>query len=67
MYFDNLHALLTMEGHGFYVWSAYLVTIIVIAIALITPVRRRKRFLQHLAVELKRSEAAPSGSTSGGP
>jgi|AntAceMinimDraft_17_1070374.scaffolds.fasta_scaffold83874_1 heme exporter protein D len=67
MYFDSLYALLTMDGHGFYVWTAYLVTLIVVAMTLISPLRRRKRFLQHLAAELKRNQVAPGGGASGGP
>ncbi len=59
MYFDNLHALLTMEGHGVYVWAAYLFTMVVIAAALLGPLRRRKRFLRQLAAELKRAQGAP--------
>ncbi len=58
MYFDSLHALLTMEGHGVYVWTAYLLTIVVIAAALLGPLRRRKRFLLQLAAELKRAQRA---------
>lgn len=66
MYFDSLHALLTMDGHGFYVWTAYLVTLVVVALTLISPLRRRKRFLQQLAAELKRNQGAPGGGASGG-
>jgi heme exporter protein D len=56
MYFDSPHALLTMDGHGVYVWTAYLVTVVVIAAVLLAPVRRRKRFLLQLAAELKRKQ-----------
>lgn len=62
MYFDSLHALLVMEGHGVYVWMAYLVTVVVIAVALILPVRRRYRFLLQLAAELRRVQVAPDDS-----
>lgn len=63
MYFDSLGALLTMDGHGVYVWSAYLVTITVIAVTLLAPRYRRKRFLQQLAVELKRAKGTPDART----
>jgi heme exporter protein D len=62
MYFDSLHALLTMEGHGVYVWTAYLLTIVVIAAAMLSPLRRRKRFLLQLAAELERAQRAPDVS-----
>jgi heme exporter protein D len=67
MYFEDLHGLVTMEGHGVYVWTAYLVTIVVIAAALIGPLLRRKRLLKQLAAELKRTQGVPHGSTVGGP
>ena len=65
MYFDSLHALLTMDGHGVYVWTAYLVTVAVIATVLLAPVRRRKRFLLQLAAELKRAQGMPGVSARG--
>ena len=63
MYFDSVHALLTMDGHGVYVWSAYLVTIAVIAATLLAPRYRRKRLLQQLTAELKRTKGAHGAST----
>jgi len=48
MYFDNLQAVLSMGGHGVYVWSAYAVTGVVIAAVLIVPMQRRRRLLRDL-------------------
>ena len=48
MYFDNMQAVLSMGGHGVYVWSAYAVTAVVIAAVLIVPVQRRRRLLRDL-------------------
>ena len=58
MYFDSFQALLTMNGHGIYVWPAYLITIVVIMAVLIAPVRRSNRLLEQLAEELRRTESA---------
>jgi heme exporter protein D len=63
MYFDSLQTLLTMDGHGVYVWSAYLVTITVIAATLLAPRYRRKRFLQQLAAELERAKGTHDART----
>jgi heme exporter protein D len=63
MYFDSFQALLVMDGHGAYVWTAYAVSIAVIAVALIVPVRRRKAFLLQLSAELKRAQ--PGETTRG--
>lgn len=46
MYFDNMQAVLTMGGHGIYVWSAYAVTAVVIAAVLMVPTQRRRRLLR---------------------
>ena len=62
MYFDSLNALLTMDGHGAFVWTAYLITIAMMAAILIAPVRRRKRFLRQLLGELKRSGGGPNST-----
>jgi len=63
MYFDSVHALLTMDGHGVYVWSAYLVTITVIATTLLVPRYRRKRLLQRLTAEFKRTKGVHGANT----
>ena len=60
MYFDSFQALITMDGHGGYVWAAYLIALTVIAGILVTPVRRRKRILRQLAGELKRAQGGPT-------
>ena len=56
MYFDSLQAVLEMDGHGIYVWAAYLVGIAVIAMAVIIPMRRRKALLLQLSAEQKRAQ-----------
>ncbi len=58
MYFDSFQALLTMNGHGIYVWPAYLITIVVIIAVLVAPVRRANRLLKQLAAELRSTESA---------
>lgn len=61
VYFDSLSAVLTMEGHGVYVWSAYLVAIVTIALVLIVPARRSRRFMLNLAAELRRVRGPQDG------
>ena len=58
MYFDSLESLLAMEGHGLFVWSAYLVTAAVVAYLLLSPVRRRRRLLRELAGVARRADGA---------
>lgn len=63
MYFDSLQALIVMDGHGVYVWTAYLVTLLTTGYVLIAPVRRRKKILASLAATQKRVAGSPPPST----
>jgi heme exporter protein D len=65
MYFDSFGAALNMDGHGVFVWSAYLIALLVVAVILIAPVRRKRRFLRHLGGELKRAQGSPTVSKEG--
>lgn len=59
MYFQSLNDLLYMDGHGAFVWAAYAITLAVIAMILLAPVRRRRAFLRQLSGELRRQQGAP--------
>lgn len=61
MYFDSLQSLLHMDGHGVYVWVAYLVTFLVIIAVLSVPIRRRRRLLSQLSAEGRRVRGASTG------
>ena len=63
MYFDSLGALLAMDGHGPYVWAAYGITLLVLALVLSAPGRRRRRLLRDVRGELRRE--AGHGSRQG--
>ena len=65
MYFDNLGAVLSMDGHGVFVWSAYLIALVVLAVILIAPLRRKRRFLAQLGGELKRAQGSPTVAKEG--
>ena len=65
LYFRSVDALLTMDGHGAFVWSAYLIAACVVAAMLVLPARRKKRFLRRLAGELKRREGGPKMTEEG--
>lgn len=58
MYFESVHAVLTMDGHGGFVWSAYAVTCGVVVWLLVAPMLRRTRTLRDLRGAHKRSEGA---------
>lgn len=48
MHFDNVGELVAMAGHGPYVWSAYLVTLLVMAWLVVSPLRRKRRLQGNL-------------------
>ena len=48
---------LAMGGYGAYIWSAYAVFLIVLAVDAIAPQLRRKRVLAEIRGKLKRRQA----------
>ncbi|QIB64407.1 heme exporter protein CcmD [Kineobactrum salinum] len=60
MYFESLAAALAMDGHGAFVWSAYLITLVVVVFMLYLPRHREKQILRRLEGQHRRdSRAAP--------
>ena len=62
MYFDSVAAMMTMDGHGAYVWSAYAITLVVVIALLVMPLRRQRRLMIELSGELRRDRGSPSQS-----
>jgi heme exporter protein D len=63
MYFDSLGAALVMDGHGAYVWSAYAISLLVLVLLVIAPVRRQRRLLRELRGEARRAAGqVPAGA-----
>ena len=56
MFFESFSAALNMDGHGVYVWSAYFITVTVISIVLILPLRRERAFIRQQLGILKRQQ-----------
>lgn len=56
MYFDSFAALLAMGKHGAYVWSAYGISLAVLALNVALPVLARRRYLQEQARMLRREQ-----------
>lgn len=61
MYFDSVAAALDMAGHGGYVWSAYIISMLVIAYLLLVPRLRQQRLKRQIAGELRREAYADTG------
>jgi heme exporter protein D len=63
MYFDSLTALWHMDGHGFYVWLAYTLTFLPVAVMVWLPVRRQREHWRWIAAEQRRADSVQPGVT----
>ena len=45
---------LAMGGYGFYVWTAYGISFVVLLLNVVVPLIQRKQFLRELALKQKR-------------
>ena len=52
-----------MDGHGVYVWTAYIIAVSAIALILILPRRRERKFLRDLAGEIRRQQGQTDSTT----
>jgi heme exporter protein D len=57
VYFGNVADALLMEGHGVFVWSAYLFTALVLTIILLGPRIKERKILARLKAEQRRNNA----------
>ena len=55
-YFDTLAAALSMDGHGAYVWPAYLIATMALASIVILPRIKERKVIARIAGELKRQQ-----------
>ena len=58
MQFDSWAAALAMDGHGVYVWSVYLVALLVVIFLLLGPVLRSRRIMRERRGQLRRELAS---------
>jgi len=57
MAFETFADFLAMGKHGPYVWSAYGITLVVIAINIAAPILRRKGLIEEIKRKAKREQA----------
>ncbi|NND68112.1 MAG: heme exporter protein CcmD [Halioglobus sp.] len=61
MYFESVQAMLEMDGHGMFVWSAYAVTAVVLVAMVVAPLRRRRRLIREIGGAARREQGQPGG------
>ena len=57
MYFESLAAVWHMDGHGFYVWLAYALTVLTLVIMVWLPLKRMRQHWRWLQAEQRRVAA----------
>jgi len=67
VYFDSVSAAIDMAGHGGYVWSAYLISLLVIAYLLLAPRLHQQRVKQQIAGDIRREAHASISDASAEP
>ncbi len=55
----NLAEFFHMGGYAFYVWTAYALAVIVLALNIVVPLRRKSALLERLARSVKQSNKRP--------
>jgi heme exporter protein D len=62
MYFASFQDLLTMDGHGIYVWSAVIISLVILVWLLVAPILSRRALLKEVARDILRERARQSTS-----
>lgn len=66
MYFANFQDLLRMDGHGIYVWSAVVISLLILAWLIVAPILSRRALLKEVARDILRERARQSANNQGG-
>ena len=63
MYFATFQDLLTMDGHGTYVWSAVIISLLILAWLIVAPILSRRALLKEVVRDIVRERARQPSST----
>lgn len=55
--FESINDFIQMGGHGYYVWSAYFMSLSALAWLVVSPLIRRRKFIQEMAHQRRRELA----------
>ena len=56
MYFENFQALMHMDGHGVYVWSAVAVAVVALLWLIIAPLAKQRGLLKEISRDIQREQ-----------
>jgi heme exporter protein D len=60
--FESINDFIQMGGHGYYVWSAYLISLSVLIWLVVSPLQRKRKFMQKM-IRQQRKEMAPQDTS----
>ena len=63
MNFASFQDLLTMDGHGIYVWSAVIISLLVLGWLIVAPILSRRALLKEVSRDILRERARQTLST----
>jgi len=55
--FESINDFIQMGGHGYYVWSAYLISLSVLIWLVVSPLQRKRKFTQEMIRQQRREMA----------
>jgi heme exporter protein D len=55
--FESINDFIQMGGHGYYVWSAYLISLSVLIWLVVSPLQRKRKFIQEMIRQQRREMA----------
>jgi len=55
--FESINDFIQMGGHGYYVWSAYLISLSVLIWLIVSPLQRKRKFMREMVRQQQREMA----------
>ena len=52
--FESINDFIQMGGHGYYVWSAYLISLSVLIWLVVSPLQRKRKFIKEMIRQQRR-------------
>ena len=53
MYFDSLQQLMSMNGHGIYVWSSFAISAVVMIGLIVIPLKQKQAAMKNIELQIK--------------
>ena len=53
MYFDSLQQLMSMNGHGVFVWSAFTISAVVMIGLIVIPLKQKQAAMRNIELQIK--------------